>query len=160
MNDPSSTTETFVRLHLKHSAERWQDLDIILETGKGLAKKDTSITIEFDSTHEHPSNNLRFQIQPNEGISLDLVVKEPGLNNTMVHKALNFDYETAFKADQHIDAYERVLLDAINGDQSLFASSNEVSATWRIIQPLLDSWKADSNDLKLYPAGELPETII
>lgn len=160
VNDPSSTTETFVRLHLKHSAERWQDLDIILETGKGLAKKDTSITIEFDTTHEHPSNNLRFQIQPNEGISLDLVVKEPGLNNTMVHKALNFDYETAFKADQHIDAYERVLLDAINGDQSLFASSNEVSATWRIIQPLLDSWKADSNDLKLYPAGELPETII
>ena len=160
VNDPSSTTETFVRLHLKHSAERWQDLDIILETGKGLAKKDTSITIEFDTTHEHPSNNLRFQIQPNEGISLDLVVKEPGLNNTMVHKALNFDYETAFKADQHIDAYERVLLDAINGDQSLFASSNEVSATWRIIQPLLDSWKADSNDLKLYPVGELPETVI
>ena len=159
VKDTESTTETFVRLHLKHSAERWQEVDIILETGKALAKKDTSITIEFVTTHDHPSNNLRFQIQPNEGISLELVVKEPGLKTTMVHKSLTFDYETAFKADQHIDAYERVLLDAISGDQSLFASSNEVSATWRIIQPLLDDWKKDSKDLKLYRVGAQPETI-
>ena len=155
-----STTETFVRLHLKHSAERWQDVDIILETGKALAAKETSIAIEFRSNHDHPSNVLRFQIQPNEGIALELVVKEPGLQNAMAHKALAFDYESAFKADQHIDAYERVLLDAINGDQSLFASSNEVSATWRIIQPLLDSWSNNGDDLKLYRSGAQPETII
>lgn len=160
VNNPDSLTETFVRLHLKHSAERWQDVDFILETGKALASKDTSITIEFKTNHEHPSNNLHFQIQPNEGISLQLVVKKPGLANTMAHTALTFEYETAFKASQHIEAYERVLLDAINGDQSLFASSSEVLATWRILEPLLENWKTNNDGLKLYRSGADPSTII
>ena len=159
VNNSDSTTETYVQLHLKHDAERWQGVDIILETGKALAAKDTSITIEFKTNHEHPSNNLRFQIQPNEGISLQLVVKKPGLAGGTAHKSLNFDYENAFAANQHIDAYERVLMDAINADQSLFASSDEIMATWQVIQPLLDAWKDNGDGLKLYPTGADPDSV-
>lgn len=159
VKNPASTTETYVRMHLKHDAERWQGVDIILETGKGLAAKNTSITIEFKTSHAHPSNNLTFQIQPNEGISLELVVKKPGLADGMAHTALDFDYESAFKADQHIDAYERVLMDAINADQSLFASSDEILATWQVIQPLLDNWHDNDKGLKFYASGATPDSI-
>ena len=159
VGNPDSSTETFVRMHLQHGAERWQGVDIILETGKALAAKETSITIEFKTSHDHPSNNLRFEIQPNEGIALDLIVKQPGLNATMRHTSLNFDYQQSFNKDQHIDAYERVLIDAIRGDQALFASSSEVMATWQVLQPILDAWKDNSNSLKFYAAGAEPKTI-
>lgn len=159
VGNQESSTETFVRMQLQHGAERWQGVNLVLETGKSLAAKETSITLEFKTGHDHPSNNLRFEIQPVEGIALDLLVKQPGLDATMRHTSLDFDYQKTFQEDQHIDAYERVLIDAIRADQSLFASSSEVMATWRVIQPVLDSWKDNAAGLKFYAGGAKPETI-
>lgn len=159
VNNPSSSVETFARLRLEHTAERWQGVEMVLETGKSMAAKETSITIVFKTTHDHPSNNLRFEIQPNEGIALDLLVKNPGLDNTMRHTSLDFDYQKSFTDSQHIDAYERVLIDALNGDQALFASASEVLATWRVLQPVQASWKAGSEGLVLYPPGSEPAII-
>ena len=158
--DQASTTETYARVHLKHSAERWQGVDLVLETGKGLAAKETDITIHFKTTHDHSSNNLTFHIQPDEGITLDLIVKQPGLENQPVHAALDFNYQKAFVEDQHIDAYERVLMDAVGADQSLFSSDAEVLATWHVLEPILKIWKDNSDGLQFYPLGAAADTIV
>lgn len=151
--NPTSTIETFARLQLTHSAERWQDTEIMLETGKGLHKKTTDITIEFKTPHERRRNNLVFQIQPDEGIGLDLIVKEPGLENRTGHAKLDFRYSDTFKDTPNVDAYERVLMDALRGDQALFASDREVLATWNVLQPVLDAWQDNDHNLHRYKLG-------
>lgn len=151
--NPDSHVETYASLRLKHSAERWKDTDILLETGKGMDQKTTDITVEFKTPHERRRNSLIFRIQPNEGISLDLVVKEPGFENHMHHAALDFRYKDTFSDHDHIDAYERVLMDAVRGDQSLFASDREVLATWRVLQPIIAAWQSSGEGLLSYKSG-------
>ncbi len=145
--NPDSRVETYASLRLKHGSRRWQGTDILLETGKALDRKSTEITVEFKTPHERRRNSLVFRIQPDEGISLDLVVKEPGFEDRMEHAALDFRYHDTFRDRQHIDAYERVLMDAIRGDRSLFASDHEVLATWRVLQPVLDAWTGSGEGL-------------
>lgn len=152
VNNPHSQVETYAQIALRHSSERWQGTDIVLETGKGMDRKATEITVDFKTPGERRHNQLVFRLQPNEGIELDLVVKQPGFDNKMHHTALNFSYQEAF-GDQHIDAYERVVMDAIRGDQSLFASDADVQATWRVLQPILDAWARPGSDLLTYPMG-------
>jgi glucose-6-phosphate 1-dehydrogenase len=156
VNNDRSSTETYAKIHLEHGAERWQGVDIILETGKALPDKHTRITVQFKGHHGQPHNKLVFQVQPNEGISLDLFVKQPGLDNTMQKTLLDLTYDTAFEAGQHIDAYERVLVDAARGDQALFASANEVMATWHVLQPIIDAWDKNSDGLMSYESGSYP----
>lgn len=153
VGNPDSYVETYCQIRMKHSSERWNGVELILETGKGMNEKTTDITIEFNTPGERRRNNLIFQIQPNEGISLDLVVKEPGLENRMAHTALDFRYSKDFQDSEYADAYERVLMDVIRGDQSLFASAEEVMSTWRVLQPLIDAWTGGGEDLKIYPVG-------
>jgi glucose-6-phosphate 1-dehydrogenase len=148
-----TNVETYAALQLKHTAERWQGTDILLETGKAMDRKTTDITVEFKTPHERRRNSLIFRIQPDEGISLDLVVKEPGLEDRMHHAALDFRYHDTFSDRQHIEAYERVLLDAVRGDRSLFASDREVLATWRVLQPVLDAWESSGHGLLSYEPG-------
>jgi len=159
VSNQDSSTETFVRTRLKHSSERWRNVEMVLETGKGLKEKETSITIHYKTTQENSSNNLTFNIQPNEGITLGLLVKQPGINNSASRAELNFDYQKLFSDNQHIDAYERVLMDAVRADRSLFSSDAEVIATWRVIQPLLDAWEDDRENIVNYPIGADPKTI-
>lgn len=153
VDNNNSAVETYAALRLKHTAERWQGTDILLETGKAMGRKTTDITVEFKTPHERRRNSLIFRIQPDEGISLDLVVKEPGLEDRMHHAALDFRYHDTFHDRQHIDAYERVLMDAVRGDRSLFASDREVLATWRTLQPVLDAWENSSHGLLTYEPG-------
>ncbi len=148
-----SHTETYARLNLRHGSERWRGTGITLETGKALDRKSTEINVEFNTPHERRRNSLTFRIQPDEGISLDLVVKEPGFADRMQHAALDFRYHDTFRDRQHIDAYERVLMDAIRGDRSLFASDREVLSTWRVLQPVLDAWGASGKGLLSYDTG-------
>jgi glucose-6-phosphate 1-dehydrogenase len=153
VGNPDSHVETYAALHLKHDSERWRHTEIILETGKAMDRKTTDITIEFKTPHERRHDNLVFRIQPGESISLDLMVKEPGFDDRMRHAAMDFRYLETFKDQQHIDAYERVLMDALRGDQSLFASSREVLATWRVLQPVLEAWTASPEGLLPYDDG-------
>lgn len=153
VDNPESTVETYACVQLKHSAERWQGTEIVLETGKALKHKTTEIIVEFNTPHERRRNSLLFRIQPNEGIGLDLVVKEPGFENKMHHAELEFRYEDTFKNQPHVDAYERVLLDALKGEQALFASDREVLATWTVLQPLIDAWSKNSEGIQHYVPG-------
>lgn len=156
VRNEQSRTETYAKIHLEHGAERWQGVDIILETGKALPEKHTRITVQFKGHHGQPHNKLVFQVQPDEGISLDLFVKQPGLENKMEKTLLDLTYDTAFEAGKHIDAYERVLVDAVRADQALFASANEVMATWRVLQPIIDAWDTNGDGLMSYEVGSYP----
>lgn len=154
VDNPGSVTETYVKLALVSRSPIWQGTKLILEHGKAMGETAADVTIDFRATDERRHNSLIFRLKPEEGISLDLIVKEPGLANEMRHVDLKFDYHDAFQSNSN-DAYERVLADAVRGDQSLFASDEEVLTTWRILQPILDAWHGNDKGLILYPTGTI-----
>lgn len=143
----NSAIETYAALVLEVDSDRWRGVPFVLKTGKAMHEKRTSVQIDFGG------NLLTIQLQPDERIDLDLVTKLPGHGHDRSHAELDFDYRRAYPGISSPEAYERVLLDAINQDQSLFAGSREVLASWRIIQPVLDEWAKTAKDLKIYPAG-------
>lgn len=151
----ASQTETFVSIHAKLDLPSWEDVEINLVSGKRMQEKDTSITLYFRSQEKVkgiPSKNkLIFQLQPKEGISLDLQVKRPGSTELDVVPML-FRYEDNFKV-LLADAYESLLLDIFNGNKASFISTDELEASWRFIDPILEHWRTRADDLKLYPAG-------
>jgi glucose-6-phosphate 1-dehydrogenase len=158
-NNQQSTIETYVHVQLTHASDRWRGTEITLETGKALHEKTTTVEIEFKAPHEARHNTLTFKLQPDEGIDLSLLVKEPGYENRMRSTALGFQYAAIFDKQQHIDAYERVLMDAVRQDQALFASDREITETWRILQPLLDDWRGNDKNLHRYQPGSDPRTF-
>lgn len=154
-----SSTETYVKFNLRSQLERWEGVQFTLETGKALATKETTIEITFRSESIGLTNKLKLQLQPMEGIILDLIIKAPGLDEGLTHTALKFDYESNFGEDKHLEPYERVILDVIDGDQALFASSLEILESWRILQPLIDLWRADKGKPVTYEPRSKPEDI-
>jgi glucose-6-phosphate 1-dehydrogenase len=160
---PDSRTETFVAMKLNIDNLRWAGVPFYIRTGKNLAKRVTEIAIIFHKTpsfmfrKEHPeeveANVLAFRIQPDEGISLKILAKLPGQAMEMRPVAMDFRYGSAFGF--HLaDAYERLLLDCMIGDPTLFDRIDSVEAAWSIMQPFLDAWRADaSSPIPQYPSG-------
>lgn len=149
---PKSNTETYVRLMLNIKTKQWMNVPIILETGKALVNKNTAIVIDFSNYNDQQINELTIRIQPDEGIDIKLFVKKPGFDNVIETAIMDFSYQNTFDHHYHPDAYERVIIDAIKGDQSLFSSNSEVVRSWQILQPILNRWKKDNN-LILYENG-------
>ena len=154
-----STTETFVSVELYSQLPKWQGVPLRLTTGKALDAKQTSITV-YLGTPEADCNKLTFRIQPDEGIDVQLLVKRPGYADDIQAADMNFSYASSFQNDVQPDAYERVLVDAVRGDKALFATSEEVMASWHILQPILDAWTRTSDDLRHYPSGSEVDAII
>ena len=150
-----SNTETFTALKLFSREPHWEGVPIYIRTGKGLATKETCITIEFKPKigDHHHTNQLIFYIQPNESIVIQLWVKKPGFERELEVAPMQFNYGQIFSTHGHPDAYERVLVDAIRGDNTLFATSDEVMTSWRILQPVLDYWATHSDDVVSYKKG-------
>jgi glucose-6-phosphate 1-dehydrogenase len=153
VGNPDSVTETYAAINVFIDSQRWRDVPVSLWTGKALAEKKYEITINFLSHEGAAGNRLRFRLQPNEGIELDLLTKKPGFNDELQPVAMDFSYQQNFENHDHPNAYERVLVDAIRGDHTLFATSEEVLASWRIVQPVLDEWAKNANDLFFYKPG-------
>lgn len=158
VSNPGTKTETFVDITLFSTDKRWQGVPIRLTTGKNLDQKLTEIKVSFKKTSAQASNMLVFRVQPNGGIELDLWVKEPGYERRLQKLKLSFEYGQHF--GRLPDAYEQVLIDAMRGNHSLFASSDEVLASWQILQPVLECWSMSSSDLKTYEAGSSVEQVI
>jgi glucose-6-phosphate 1-dehydrogenase len=154
VENPDSHTETFAAIRVHINSERWQDVPFIIWTGKALSEKKTEIAIHFKGGSEQP-NYLRFRIQPNEGIELDLVTKKPGFDESLQPVAMDFSYQQNFN-----NAYERVLLDAVKGDHTLFATSVEVLAAWRIVQSVIDEWNKNGDSLIEYEPGTSGQDLI
>ncbi len=153
IGDNNSDTETYIKLNLQIDNDTWRDVKIVLETGKALKTKVTDISIDFSEPNDKNQNQLTIRIQPNEGINIKLFVKRPGIENKIDEAAMDFSYQQTFGVSAHPDAYERVIVDAIRGDQSLFASSQEVIRSWEILEPIIESLERDSGGIKIYATG-------
>lgn len=153
-----STVETFARLTLKVDNDQWRDVPMILETGKGLHDKSSLIGVSFKSDDQKCGPNvLTFRIQPREGITMSLQAKRPGLVKETETVEMDFDYERSY--GNTAEAYERVIIDAIRSDQSLFASANEVLSAWRIMENVISVWSKNDDGLRIYPLGSHAEDI-
>lgn len=148
-----SITETYAALDLYIDNPRWSKVPMKLITGKALAQKRTDITLQFRADNNGEYNRLTFRIQPDEGIELRLKVKKPGFTQVTETALMDFDYEKTFDNHGHPDAYERVLVDAVKGDHTLFATADEVLAGWKIVQPVLDVWDRNGDGLQTYSPG-------
>jgi glucose-6-phosphate 1-dehydrogenase len=157
-----SMTETFVALRLEVDNWRWAGVPIYVRTGKRLARKVTEIAVTLKPVphlafHTEGSvgvqpNQLILTVQPNEGVSLSLGAKIPGTSMRIRPVNMEFLYGTSFMS-QSPEAYERLIMDAMRGDPTLFTRNDEVDAQWRIIDPILESWGRDDTPLAEYPAG-------
>jgi glucose-6-phosphate 1-dehydrogenase len=134
-----SNIDTFVSLELKSNNPAWHGVPIKLVTGKRLKQKLTEIRVYFKKSQSAQSNLLRLRVQPKEGVEIDLWVKKPGYDQQLEKLPLDFSYQQYF--DRLPDAYEQVIVDAMRGRSNLFASSQEVLASWQILQPILDEWQ-------------------
>lgn len=159
VDNPGSTTETFVALQLKSTDRRWEGVPIFLATGKKLDQKLTQVRINFKKDNQSEANMLILRLQPKEGIEVELWVKRPGFDRKLQKKTLSFYYEQSF-GKKLPEAYEKVIVDALRGSQSLFASSQEIIESWRILQPVLDHWSMDSSGLITYKPGSSVQGIL
>ena len=158
---PTSTVETFVAMRLEVDNWRFAGVPIYIRAGKRLTKRVTEISIHFkqvphallDQAAPLEPDVLAIRIQPDEGISLRFVAKVPGPTMTLRPVTMDFRYGATFGGSGP-EAYERLILDAMLGDPTLFARADEVSAAWQFITPILDAWhQSGIKDLPAYPAG-------
>jgi glucose-6-phosphate 1-dehydrogenase len=160
---PDSTTPTYAALKLYIDNWRWKGVPIYLRTGKRMPKRVSEIAIQFkevpflmfqSAAQQMNPNVLALRIQPDEGISLRFDVKTPGNSLRTRPVDMDFRYDSAF-GQPNTDAYARLLVDCMLGDQTLFTRGDEVEASWRILTPLLQVWDAPAapDAIPLYEAG-------
>lgn len=155
-----SQTETFFSLILEVASPRWYGTRFTVRSGKALYETCARITVHFKEKISAwatvpATNTITFMIQPNESISVRFLVKRPGFTEELIEKELTFAYP--LQQERLPDAYERVLFDALRGDQTLFPSTREVQAQWNIIMPILEQW--GTLPLRHYEQGVHPQTI-
>ena len=162
--DPNSVTETFAALRLEIENWRWAGVPFYLRAGKRLEKRITEVTVFFKQPPLHlfkasgsdadiEPNVLTMRIQPDEGISLRFGAKVPGPTTNIKPVVMDFSYADAF-GKSSANGYERLLLDAMLGDGTLFAHRDGVEATWALFTPILEAWaKHPPTDFPNYPAG-------
>jgi glucose-6-phosphate 1-dehydrogenase len=161
--DPRSQIETFVALRLRVDDWRWAGVPIYIRAGKRLPKRVTEVALQFKPVPHLPfrpwqvrglePNTLLLRIQPDEGITLRFGAKVPGPHFEVRSVSMEMLYGSAFPELMAADAYERLLLDALIGDQTLFIRRDEVMQAWRIVAPLLEAWENEAVVLARYPAG-------
>jgi glucose-6-phosphate 1-dehydrogenase len=161
--NPGSRTETYAGLRLQVSNWRWAGVPFYLRTGKRLARKLTEIAvilkpvphIAFQSSGSVgiQANQIVFTLQPDEGVSVSIGAKIPGSRMRIRPVNMEFRYGTSFLSESP-EAYERLILDAMRGDATLFSRYDEIEARWGIIDPILNSWHEDTDSpIASYEAG-------
>ena len=157
-----SRTETFVAMKLLIDNWRWSGVPFYLRTGKRLPRRASSIIVRFKDVPQIlfnregllTPNRLTVRLQPDEGFSFDVVSKQPGLDVAIKPVRMNLSYESEFGRESSPDAYERLLLDVMDGDHTLFPSGEYVQKSWELMQGILDAWSnGDRVPIEEYPAG-------
>lgn len=163
-HEKDSNTETFVAIKAEIDNWRWSNVPFYLRTGKRMTSRCAEIIIQFRSpkhnifpeqTLNMAGNQLRIRLQPDEGIQLHFLNKTPGLGELpMEHLSLNLDVPDSFK--QHsFDAYARLMLEVLRGDQTLFVSADEVIASWDWIDQIRQNWETAKSKAHPYSAGTM-----
>jgi glucose-6-phosphate 1-dehydrogenase len=158
----ASKTETFVALKAEVQNWRWANVPFYLRSGKRLPQKMSEIVVQFRSspfnvfgreTGEMSPNKLIIRLQPEEGMKLELMTKNPEPGGLYLSPTqLNISFEKAF-ATRYPDAYERLLMDSVRGNPTLFMRRDEVEAAWTWVEPIIDAWEEGRETPRLYPAG-------
>jgi len=160
---PGSMTETFVAMRLDLENWRWAGVPFYLRTGKSMARRTTEISIQFKtvpfalfrdtSLDTLTPNVLAFQLQPDEGVSLEFDAKKPGPEIEVGGVRMDFKYKDYFQTSP-ATGYETLIYDCMIGDAMLFQRADSVEAGWAVVQPILDLWKNDkSTPVEFYEAG-------
>lgn len=160
---PDSQTPTYAALKLYIDNWRWQDVPFYIRSGKALAAKTSEIVVQFRRPphlffnlprgRRLDPNMLCLCIQPDEGIHLSFQTKVPGSNSEVQAVDMDFGYKTSFK-DQLPEAYERLLIDAIQGDAALFTREDEIELSWKLIDYILHGWESpQAPPIQTYPKG-------
>ena len=149
---PGSTTPTYAAVRFLIDNWRWQGVPFYVRSGKHLARRATEIAIQFrrpphlmfpqDGGRSIAANVLVIRIQPNEGVSLCFEIKVPGVDVRTTSVQMDFSYANAFGSTDH-SAYETLLLDAMVGDGTLYARSDQVEAAWTLVDPIVQAWEGD-----------------
>jgi glucose-6-phosphate 1-dehydrogenase len=142
--DANSLTETYFRITAKINNRRWKGVPFYLEAGKAMEEDRVEIDVYFKGNTDDKTdrqNILTFRIQPDEGIKIRFFVKKPGVGMDTESKILKFHYADSLSLASLPEAYERLIHDAVVGDQTLFASTDEIMASWKFITPILDNWE-------------------
>ncbi|MCI0740843.1 MAG: glucose-6-phosphate dehydrogenase [Gemmataceae bacterium] len=168
--DRASNTETFIAMRASVESWRWAGVPFFLRTGKRLPRRVTEIAVQFElppmqlfrtvecagdfcDLREAKPSVLVFRIQPDEGINLSFSAKRPGMQLDLHPVEFEFAYGNSFHAELP-EAYERLLLDALRGDATLFMRSDELEAAWEFATPILDAWHSSlPPQIPTYPAG-------
>jgi glucose-6-phosphate 1-dehydrogenase len=157
-----SKTETFVAIKAEIGSWRWNGVPFYLRTGKRLPTRVSEIMVQFKpvphsvfdkSAGPMEPNRLVIRLQPDEGVKMFLMIKDPGPGGMRLKQVpLDMTFAESFSA-RNPDAYERLLIDVVRGNQTLFMRRDEVTAAWRFIDPILESWKESTEQPKSYTSG-------
>jgi glucose-6-phosphate 1-dehydrogenase len=158
----NSKTETFVALKLEIDNWRWSGIPFYVRTGKRMPLKHSEIVIQFkpvphsifdDKSHLTEPNRLSIMLQPDEGVKLSLMVKEPGPGEfSLKPVALDLSFEETFGI-RYSDSYERLVIEVLRGNPALFMRRDEIESAWRWIDDILEGWQEQNQKLHLYSAG-------
>jgi len=160
-----SQTETYFKITAFIQTQRWRGVPIYLEAGKAASKvKREEVLVTFKHQNpclcppgKHYKNILHYQILPQEKISARFLVKKPGHGTVLQSQEFKFDYKDAYKKEEFIDAYEKLLLDMIKGDQTLFVTTKEVIQQWRFVEPILSAWEKGQPKIVSYKQTQQPD---
>jgi glucose-6-phosphate 1-dehydrogenase len=157
-----SRTPTYVAMKVMVDSWRWQGVPFYLRAGKNLTARCTEVSIHFhgvpfnlfgDKPNQRlASNSLTVHIQPKEGISLDFMSKVPGDDVRIAPVHMDFNYDETFETKSP-EAYERLILDCMRGDQTLFQRRDDVEEAWRVVDPVLKNWENGSTPIPIYDPG-------
>ena len=151
---PTSSTETFIALKAFIDNDRWRGVPFYIRTGKKLPRKSTEIIVEFKDVQnnlydtKHP-NVLVFKIQPEEGVFVSFNTKKVGNSKQIIPVKMDFcqNCQVGFNSPE---AYEKLLFDVMHGDATLFARWDEVEASWKFIDTIINYWKKENPELYIY----------
>jgi len=162
--DPGSETETYFRIRTFLNHPNWKGVPVELESGKGLGENLVEVEITFrhltpclcPDKNNHYRNVLYYHVAPTEKVEISLWAKKPGTEMALEEKEFSFDYRQAF-VDSEVDAYEKLLLNAVQGDQTSFVSTEEIAAEWKFVDPILVAWEKNAAPLVFYQGKEILE---
>ncbi len=162
IDDAGSGTETFVALRAQVHNWRWSGVPFYLRTGKRMDRGCSEIVVQFkpvphpmfpDTDADSPPNRLVIRLQPNEGMRLHMTAKEPGPGGIRLRPvSLDLSYGETFRR-RFPDAYERLLMDVVRGNPTLFMRRDEIEAAWAWVEPILAAWSRPGREPRRYPAG-------
>ena len=156
---PDSSTETYFKIKTELTSPRWQGVEIILESGKRMGEARKEIVVNFKhptpcfcppDAPEHFQNRVIFSMEPEEGIKIEFWSKKPGLEFELEKRSFDFTLREDTHKKQYVEEYKKLMLDCINGDQTLFVSTDEMRAMWRFVDPIVAVWEKNAVPLLSY----------